>query len=105
MALLLDRMAETGQPISALAGALPRYALRPGTGPFEHGRLGQMLQALEAAFPGSRADRTDGLKIAFADGWVHVRASNTEPIMRLAVETRTQAETDSIYRRVLQLLG
>jgi phosphomannomutase len=34
-----------------------------------------------------------------------VRASNTEPIMRLAVETRTQTETDAIYRRVLQLLG
>ena len=104
MALLLDRMAETGQTMSALAGALPRYARRLGTVPFEHGRLGQMMQALEEACPG-KADRTDGLKIAFADGWVHVRASNTEPIMRLAVETRSQAETDSIYRRVLQLLG
>ena len=105
MALLLDRMAETGQPISALAGALPRYARRLGTVPFEHGRLGQMMQALEGAFPGSRADRTDGLKIAFSEGWVHVRASNTEPIMRLAVETRSQSETDTLYRRVLQLLG
>jgi phosphomannomutase len=105
MALLLDRMAETGKSISALAGALPRYARRLGTVPFEHGRLGQMMQALEEAFPASTADRTDGLKIAFAQGWVHVRASNTEPIMRLAVETRTQTETDAIYRRVLQLLG
>ena len=105
MALLLDRMAETGKSISALAGALPRYARRLGTVPFEHGRLGQMMQALEEAFPASTADRTDGLKIAFAQGWVHVRASNTEPIMRLAVETRTQTETDAIYRRVLQMLG
>ena len=105
MALLLDRMAETGKSISALAGALPRYARRLGTVPFEHGRLGQMMQALEEAFPSSTADRTDGLKVAFAQGWVHVRASNTEPIMRLAVETRTQTETDAIYRRVLQLLG
>jgi phosphomannomutase len=105
MALLLDRMAETGKPISSLAGALPRYARRLGTVPFEHGRLGRMMQALEAAFPGSTSDRTDGLKITLAEGWIHVRASNTEPIMRLAVETKTQNETDTLYRRVLQLLG
>jgi phosphomannomutase len=105
MALLLDRLAETGETISALAGALPRYSRRLGTVPFEHGRLGQMMQALEEAFPGSTADRTDGLKIALTGGWIHVRASNTEPIMRLAVETRGQADTDALYRRVLQLLG
>jgi phosphomannomutase len=105
MALLLDRMAETGESISALTGALPRYSRRLGTVPFEHGRLGQMMQALEDAFPGSTADRTDGLKIGLAGGWVHVRASNTEPIMRLAVETREQGDTDALYGRVLQLLG
>ena len=94
MALLLDRMAETGQPISALAGALPRYARRLGTVPFEHGRLGTDDAGPRGSVPGSRADRTDGLKIAFSEGWVHVRASNTEPIMRLAVETRSQSETE-----------
>ncbi len=103
MALLMDRMAETGESISALNGALPRYARRFGTVPFEHGRLGQMMQALEEAFPASSPNRTDGLKIVVADGWIHVRASNTEPIMRVAVETRHETTTDALYGKVLQL--
>ena len=73
--------------------------------PFEHGRLGVMMQALEEAFPGATADRTDGLKITIPDAWIHVRASNTEPILRLAVETRTAKDTDALYDRVAQLFA
>jgi phosphomannomutase len=105
MALLLDRMAETGQPISALDAALPRYARRLETLPFEHGRLGAMMQALEEAFPGARLDRTDGLKLLLAEGWVHVRASNTEPILRVAVETRDPRATSELYRTVTNLIA
>ena len=53
----MDKM-DNQELISALAAALPRYSRRLGTVPFEHGRLGQMMQALEDAFPGSSADRT-----------------------------------------------
>ncbi len=105
MALLLDRMAETGQPISALDAALPRYARRLGMLPFQHGRLGPMMQALEEAFPAATLDRTDGLKLSIAEGWIHVRASNTEPILRLAVETREAERTEALYTRVAQLLA
>jgi phosphomannomutase len=105
MALLLDRMAETGQPMSALAAALPRYARRLGTAPFEHGRLGQMMQALEEAFPAAEPDRTDGLKLVLQDGWVHVRASNTEPILRIAVEARIPERADALYDTVSRLFA
>jgi phosphomannomutase len=89
MAILLDRMAETGKPISELAGRLPRYYRKLGKAPFEHGRLGGMMQALEAAFPQARVDRSDGLKLMLNEGWIHVRASNTEPLLRIAAEART----------------
>ena len=52
MAFLLDRMAATGQRVSELAATLPRYHRRFGKMPFEHGRLGALMQALENAFPG-----------------------------------------------------
>ena len=104
MALLLDRMAETDRPISALAAALPQYARRLGMLPFEHGRLGPMMQSLEEAFPDATLDRTDGLKLLIPEGWVHVRASNTEPILRLAVETREADRTEALYARVAELL-
>jgi len=103
MALLLERMAETGETLNALAAALPRYWRRSGKFPFEHGRLGQMMQALEAALPCARADRTDGLKLMLEHGWVHVRASNTEPLVRVSAEAKTREEADRLYELAASL--
>ena len=64
MALLLDRMAETGQTISGLAAQLPRYYRKLGKVPFEHGTLGPLMQALEESFPEAALDRSDGLKLS-----------------------------------------
>jgi phosphomannomutase len=105
MALLLDRLAETGQRLSALVAALPRYVRRLSAVRFEHGRLGLMIQGLEQEFPGARADRTDGLKLLVPDGWVHVRASNTEPLLRIAVEARDVAGADALEARVARALA
>ncbi len=105
MALLLDRLAETRQPLSALVAALPRYVRRLTAVRFEHGRLGLMIQGLEQEFPEARADRTDGLKLHLKEGWVHVRASNTEPLLRVAVEARDTAGADDLEARVERALA
>jgi phosphomannomutase len=55
MAFVLDRLASTEQPLSVLAGRLPRYYRRSGKVAFEHGRLGPIMQEVEAAFPGCGA--------------------------------------------------
>lgn len=103
MALLLERMAETGETLNALAATLPHYWRRSGKFPFEHGRLGQLMQALEAALPGARADRTDGLKLMLPDGWIHVRASNTEPLVRVSAEARSKEEADRLYQLAVSM--
>src|SRR5882724_11484112 len=51
MAFLLDRMAETGESIGALAARLPRYFRKLGKVAYAHGRLGTLMQALEESFP------------------------------------------------------
>ena len=99
MAFILDRMAETGQKLSELAATLPRYYRRMGKMPFEHGRLGQMMQDLESMFPGAQVDRNDGLKMMLPEGWLHVRASNTEPLLRVAVEAKSQAALEELYAK------
>lgn len=104
MAFLLDRMAETGMTVSALAARLPRYYRKLGKVAFEHGRLGIMMQALEDSFPEAKLDRSDGLKLMLPQGWIHVRASNTEPILRLAAEAKSGQQLDELYGRVLSLL-
>lgn len=103
MAFLLERMVETGQPISALAAQLPRFYRKLGKVAYEHGRLGTLMQALEESFPGVETDRSDGLKLILPGAWIHVRASNTEPLLRLAAEARSESEMEELYARVLRL--
>ncbi len=105
MAFLLDQMAATGCRISELAAQLPRYYRKLGKTEFEHGRLGILMQTLEERFPDAPRDRTDGLKLMLDDAWIHVRASNTEPILRIAAEARTQERVDALYSEVVSLLG
>jgi phosphomannomutase len=104
MAFLLDRMAATGAKVSELASRLPRFYRRFGQVTFEHGRLGAMMQALEGMFPAAATDRSDGLKLTLEDGWLHVRASNTEPVLRLAAEARTEEKLEEIFGAVMGLL-
>ncbi|HVX66357.1 MAG TPA: hypothetical protein VHA11_07140, partial [Bryobacteraceae bacterium] len=104
MAFLLARMAKTGLTASQLAARLPRYFRKLGKVAFEHGRLGIMMQSLEDSFPDAPRDRADGLKLFLPEGWIHVRASNTEPILRLAAEAKTQQGLDELYGRVTALL-
>ena len=105
MAFLLDRMAASGEPISALEARLPRYYRKLGKTGYHHGQLGPLMQALEERFPEAQVDRSDGLKLLMEGKWVHVRASNTEPIMRMAVEAKTGEETEELYGAVSELLG
>jgi phosphomannomutase len=104
MAFLLDRMAATGDNMSTLAGRLPRYVRKLGKVGYEHGVLGSLMQALEEHFPDAQTDRSDGLKLMWRDRWIHVRSSNTEPILRLAVETRDQKQLEDLYATVTSLL-
>jgi phosphomannomutase len=100
MAFLLDRMARTARRVSDLHADLPRYFRRLGSVAYEHGRLGPLMQALEDSFPDAIKDRSDGLKLTTPDGWIHVRASNTEPILRLGAEAKSEQRLDELYSAV-----
>jgi phosphomannomutase len=104
MAFVLDRMAASGKTISELHAELPRYYRKMGQVAFEHGRLGPMMQALDTRFPEARKDRMDGLKIILPDGWIHIRASNTEPVLRLGAEAKSHSRLEELYDDVLKVL-
>ena len=92
MALVLDLMAETGEPLSRLVDALPKFTMVKdkyllGTTP-----VAEVFDRIAAAHADAQADRRDGLRLDWPDGWAHVRASNTEPIVRVIAEA-ANAET------------
>jgi phosphomannomutase len=92
MALVLDLMARDGSSLSSIVARLPSYWMiktKIVVGPGElAGGCDRMLSRLAP----ERVDRRDGLRLDWADRWVHVRASNTEPIARIIAEARAVAD-------------
>ena len=95
MALVLARMcggpaADAIVPVEDLAGALPRMVMRKTKVELSPGIRGAALAGalgrIEQAFPRARAGRQDGLRLDWEGGWLLVRASNTEPIVRIVAE-------------------
>lgn len=91
MALILSLLAETGQPLSQLVDALPRYAIHKSSFPLSREVLPQAFAALEKRFPEAKVCRLDGLRLDWPDRWLIVRGSNTEPIVRAIAEAPTAA--------------
>src|SRR5882724_6217595 len=94
-ALLLTLLARDGRRVSELVAAAPRYAIvkakaERGTRNAERG-LEDVYAALRKRFPDASADTQDGLRLAWRDRWLHVRPSNTEPIIRLIAEAPSGA--------------
>jgi phosphomannomutase len=97
--LLLCHLAETGAPLSALVAALPQLTMLKEHVAIEPSVMYSALQEFRDAVQdeaGTSVDLSDGVKVAFADGWVHVRASNTESMIRLIVEADTSARATEL---------
>lgn len=105
IALWLDALAKTGQSVSALASKIPATTMRKSKIDAKDIDLEAALAELRKGFAAARVDETDGLKLVFDDGWVHVRRSNTEPILRLMVEARTEERADELVRRSRDIVG
>src|SRR5213082_77887 len=94
-ALLLALLARDGKRVSELVSAAPRYVIvkakaERGTRNAERSLEG-VYAALRNRFPEASVDTQDGLRLAWRDRWLHVRPSNTEPIIRLIAEAPTGA--------------
>jgi phosphomannomutase len=72
---------------------------------FEVDDQDETVARIEAAFPDAEIDRLDGLSIDAGDFWFNVRASNTEPLLRLNVEAADEATVDSALSRIRAIIG
>lgn len=60
-----------------------------------------ILEQMKGKYADQRITDIDGVKIDFADSWAHLRKSNTEPIIRIYTEARTQAQADRLGETIL----
>ncbi|NIL96221.1 MAG: phosphoglucosamine mutase [Planctomycetales bacterium] len=92
MALLLDAMAEREMSVGQLADALPHYSMLKTKIPLQRDRLAAAYDALQKHFADATVDRQDGLRLDWADKWLLIRPSNTEPLARIIAEAATAEE-------------
>ena len=100
MGLILNLMAETGRKLSELVAELPAYTIVKDKYTVAREGLPRLFEALERRWPQAKANRVDGLRLDWADRWVHVRPSNTEPIVRVIAEARREDEARELCRAV-----
>jgi phosphomannomutase len=100
-ALVLALLAHDGRRVSEIVAASPRYAIVKDKAPRSGGAgraggLAPVYAALRTRFPDATADERDGLRLGWRDRWLHIRPSNTEPIVRLIAEAPTAAEAQEL---------
>ena len=95
-------MAEKGGTVAELRKSYPSYfmskkkiQLTPDID------VDGILSAMEAKYKGEEISTIDGVKIDFAENWVHLRKSNTEPIIRIYTEAKSQDKADDLADRII----
>ena len=105
IALILTHLAKLGCKTSELRDSLPQYFisknridLKPTTDIFA------LLQKVKEIYKDEQITDIDGVKIDFADKWVHLRKSNTEPIIRVYAEAHTREEADALAQQIVDMV-
>ena len=105
VALFLTLLAKSGKTVSKLKATYPQYSiaktkleLRPEMD------VDAILKAVEQHYAGERVTTIDGVKIDFDDSWVHLRKSNTEPIIRIYSEAHTMEKASQLGEKVKQIV-
>lgn len=90
-ALILHLLASEGKPLSEIVAGYPSYSIVKDKLDRPAAPLDGVYEAIRKAFPDATVDTQDGLRLAWADRWVHVRPSGTEPIVRVIAEAPDEA--------------
>jgi phosphomannomutase len=105
--LILEHLARTGEKISELADSLPRLSMIKHNVSVEPNRIYSLMQRVydELEREGVEYDQTDGIKIARDGGWVHVRVSNTESMIRIIAEAETEQRARELLDYARDMVG
>ena len=108
IALFLTALAEKGCKVSELRATFPDYQIAKNridlTPETDVDAILVKVKEMFAADPTAQVNDIDGVKIDFPDKWVHLRKSNTEPIIRVYSEAPTMEEADAIGKQLMQVV-
>ena len=101
--VVLEEMSRTGLPLSKLREPVERYA-NSGEINTQVKDINAVIAQVAAKYSQYPQDRLDGLTVDCGDWWFNVRASNTEPLLRLNLEATTRDQCDTQVAELLQLI-
>lgn len=105
VALFLTLMAKSGRKVTEIKASLPQYAIAKNkielTPDID---VDAILEAVKKKYANERVTDIDGVKIDFPDCWVHLRKSNTEPIIRIYSEAETLEKADQLARDMIAVI-
>ncbi len=105
VALFLTHLAKSGLACSDLRKKYPDYFMAKKKIELTSGKdMNKLADALSREFPGMEIDRRDGIRVALPDGWFQVRKSNTEPIIRVYTEERTQEKAGLLADKIIEIV-
>ncbi|MFR9503873.1 MAG: phosphoglucosamine mutase [Rikenellaceae bacterium] len=102
VALFLTYYVKRGMRMSELRAIFPQYAASKNRVELTDDiDVDALLAKIKSRYSGEKITDIDGVKIDFAESWVHLRKSNTEPIVRIYTEAGTQAEAEELANKFL----
>ncbi len=105
IALFLSHLAKSGMKVSALRKIYPDYIIaKKKLTLSSDADFGKIIDLVKNFFAGYSTDERDGLWVEHPHGWVQIRKSNTEPIMRIYAEGRTTAEAEDLAETVISIV-
>ncbi len=106
IALFLTHLANTQKTIKQLRNTYPDYFMSKNKIALENGTdVKEIFEKIKDKYKNQPINTEDGLKIEFDTDWVHLRTSNTEPIIRIYAESNFETTSDNIARRLMQDIG
>lgn len=100
MALVLHLLAESGKTVSQLLDQFPRYSIVKEKMVCPSEKIPAILRMLRQEYSEFPLDTRDGVKVTLPEGWFLVRGSNTEPIIRVVAESRSESQAREIVTRI-----
>lgn len=103
IALVLQLMAETGKTVSELVSEQKAYYMSKEKFPCDDQKFDAIVEGLKKQYPDAKVDDSDGYRFDLPDSWIHLRKSNTEPVVRLIVEAANEDDAKSCVNFVANL--
>jgi phosphomannomutase len=104
-ATVIGLLSQGREPLSVIGATLPKYQMVKTTMVLGREQFAERSERLVKAFETAQADKQDGLKFSMEDSWVHIRPSNTEPILRIIAEAKTEAQAKEVVDKARQALA